>query len=123
MTGCSFLAIQREKGVPVNAYDLNMIVTMLYARPRVLTATACVPLCLPGIADDGYLYLTIRCVTPNLIIIFVTLSPDSYPHCLAKANDIALKLEQLGAVSEVTKAVRENYLECDSIVEGNRGVR
>ncbi len=117
MTSSAFLTIQRDPNVEVNASDMNMIVTALFARPEIRTAAGCVPVCLPGIADDGFLHMTVKYVTPNLIVIFVTLSPDDYPRCLAKANDIAQKLEQLEIVKEITRAVRENYVACEPILK------
>ena len=63
---------------------------------------------MPGIADDGYLYFTIKYITPNVGIIFVSLSADNFYNCLARANVISLELQEF--MGDITKAIQQNYV-------------
>jgi len=115
MTSCAFITIHKDKSISINPYDMNMIITGLLARnPTKMNGP--VALCLPGISDDGFLYFTVKFVTPNVIILFATLSSEDYSTCMSKANDISRTLEQLGIVKEITKHIKENYLTFEPIL-------
>ena len=109
MTSCSFIMIHKEQNFKIHPSDMNAIITAILARSQIKTHTN-FQLCLPGLSDDGFLSFTIKYVTPNLIVVFVTLSPDDHPQCLVKANDIGRALEQLGIVQDITKYIMNNYL-------------
>jgi len=121
MTSCSFIMIHKDPNIVINAYDMNVIVTAILARPHIKTS-AHFQLCLPGISDDGYLSFTLKYVTPNLIVVFVTLNPEDHPQCLAKADDVGRALERLNIVVDITKSIKENYLESLSLIEGSEEV-
>eukprot|EP00826_Nyctotherus_ovalis_P008738 TRINITY_DN1226_c0_g1_i2.p1 TRINITY_DN1226_c0_g1~~TRINITY_DN1226_c0_g1_i2.p1 ORF type:complete len:239 (-),score=64.66 TRINITY_DN1226_c0_g1_i2:64-780(-) len=118
MTSCSFIMIHKDPNIAINPYDMNVIVTAILARPQIKTS-AHFQLCLPGISDDGYLSFTVKYVTPNLIVMFVTLNPEDHAQCLAKADSIGRALEQHGLVQDITKSIKENYLESECLMEGS----
>jgi hypothetical protein len=121
MTSCSFIIIHKDPNITINAYDMNVIVTALLTRSQI-KISAHFQLCLPGISDDGYLSFTVKYVTPNLLVIFVTLNPEDHLQCLAKADDVSRALEKFNIVQEITKSIKENYLETQSLIEGSEEV-
>ena len=116
VTNCSFITIIRENDIVINPYDMNLILTTVLAHPSIRMVESLTPLCLPGIADDGFLYLTVRYITPNIGVIFAAISPDSFFPCLAKAHIIAQELQSQGLLPELTKAIQQNYLMNSPIV-------
>lgn len=90
--------------------DMNAILITILARPYLRCIDAGISICLPGIAGDGYLKFTVKYLTPNLGIVFATLDPNTFFECLGKANIIAAELQRLNLVTEVHKAIEQNYL-------------
>ena len=108
VTNCSYITIIRESDIVISPYDMNLILITVLAHPSIRRADTSSPLCLPGIADDGYLYFTIKYITPNVGIIFVSLSADNFYNCLARANVISLELQEF--MGDITKAIQQNYV-------------
>ena len=100
---------------------MNLLLTTVLAHPYVKMADMAVPICLPGIADDGFLYLTIKYVTPNIGIIFACMKPDCFHECLSKANIISQELKNKGLLEKITKEIYHNYVEKSPIVLNGKG--
>ncbi len=116
VTNCSFITLVREQNIVINPSDMNVILTTILAHPAVTKTETSMPLCLPGVADDGFLYFTIKFCTPNIGVIFASLNHEHFYECLAKANDIALALEQQQLIPGLTQAIRDNYITKSPIV-------
>ncbi len=106
----SYVTILKGNEVPITPQDLNMLITTVLAHPSFRRTFTTSPLCLSGIADDGYIYLTTKYIAPNIGVLFVSQYPESFHSCLAKIDNIALALDHLGLVREITNAIRDNYL-------------
>jgi hypothetical protein len=89
---------------------MNALIVAILSKPILLKAETDIPICLPGVADDGFLRLAIKYITPNIGIIFAILGKEDCGECLAKANDIAKIIEGRGLVAEITKEIKSNYL-------------
>jgi hypothetical protein len=100
----------------VTTYDMNVLLTTLFARAELRQTDAAVPLCLPGVADDGYLSLAIKYATPNICVIYATLKADDHPENLAKVNAAVHTLETRGLLVEITKALHANFLRRTPVV-------
>jgi len=120
VTNCSFITILRENDIVINPSDMNLILITVLAHPSIRRADTSSPLCLPGIADDGYLYFTIKYVTPNIGIIFISLSPENFYECLAKANKVADELKAGDLVADITKSIHQNYIVTAPIVPNRK---
>ena len=120
IANCAYVTVQREKSISVTPYDMNVLLITLFARPAIRQTDASVPVCLPGVADDGYLSLAIKYVTPNICVIFATLNAEDHPECMARANDVARILETRGLVFEITKSLRDNFLRRSPVVPSSK---
>jgi len=110
VTNCSFITLIRENDIVISPTDMNLIIITVLAHASIRRADTETPLCLPGIAEDGFLYFTIKYVTPNIGVIFGSLSPDSFYDSLAKANLIGNDLKTLGFLHELTLEIKNNYV-------------
>ena len=98
VTNSAYIVLKRENDIVISASDMNVVLITILSRPYLRCMDAAIPICLPGIASDGFLYFTIKYITPNIGIIFGCLTPDSFFECLAKANDICHDLDRKSVV-------------------------
>jgi hypothetical protein len=110
VTNCSYLVLARENDVIISPSDMNAILITILARPYLRCMDVGTSICLPGIAEDGYLNFTVKYLTPNLGIIFATLESNTFYECLGKANVIAEELRKQNLIPEINKAIEQNYL-------------
>lgn len=110
LTNCSFINIIKQANIDINQSDMNLIIATILAHPSMRLADTSSPLCIPGLADDGYIYLTIKFFTPNVGVIFAGLSPENFYESITKAKDIEKMLEQKGLIEEITNAIKDNYM-------------
>jgi len=110
VTNCSYLVLARENDVIISPSDMNAILITILARPYLRCMDVKVSICLPGIAGDGYLNFTVKYLTPNVGIVFATLESNTFYECLGKVNIIAEELRKQNLISEINKAIEQNYL-------------
>lgn len=116
VTNCSYIVLMRENDILISPSDMNAILITILARPYLRCMDVSTPLCLPGIAGDGYLYFTMKFLSPNVGIVFATLASDTFYECLAKANDIAQELQWQNLIPELNKLIEQNYISTTPIV-------
>ncbi len=112
----SFVTIITEQNIAINPYDMDVILTTIMSHPAVKKTGTSLPMCLPGVCDDGYVYLMIKYITPNIGIIYVSLGQEQFMKCLEKANDVALTMEKENLTAEVTQHITENFFRMHPIV-------
>lgn len=116
IVGNSFALILREGDIVISAYDMNVILITIESHPAVKKAATSLPLCLPGISDEGFLYLTIKYATPLIGIVYVSLANEDFFNCLEKANELSAIFEKEEIYTQITKCYNEFYIEKIPIV-------
>ena len=68
--------------------DVIVILNSLFSNPSMRKSETLTPICMPGVADDGYVYAYIRHLNANLGIFFISLEQDNFYECSKKASEI-----------------------------------
>ena len=116
LVGNAFAVLIREQNILVNPLDMNVILTTIQSHPAVKKATTSLPICLPAVSDEGYLYLTIKYPTPLIGIVYACISHDIFFECLKQANAVSEYLENEKITEELIKSYTSHYVERHPIV-------
>ncbi len=116
VTSCAYITVKAEPGIKFRASDMNALMIYILSKPALLTGETTFPLCLPGVADDGFLQFFSKFMTPNIGIIFAAIRKEDMTDFAEKANNMAKRLEEIGFVAQITKSIQENYLTRSPIV-------
>eukprot|EP00831_Metopus_contortus_P005003 TRINITY_DN11873_c0_g1_i2.p1 TRINITY_DN11873_c0_g1~~TRINITY_DN11873_c0_g1_i2.p1 ORF type:complete len:396 (-),score=45.85 TRINITY_DN11873_c0_g1_i2:16-1203(-) len=108
IAGNSFVTIARESDIIISPTDMNALLNTILVNPIYKKFPSAFALCLPGIADDGYLYFTIKYATPNICIVYACLGPEYFYQCLGKANAITEELAAADLLKGITKALKHS---------------
>jgi hypothetical protein len=90
--------------------DVIIILNAIFSDSNLRQGKASRPICLPGIADDGYLYEYIEYYTPSFGIIFISLKPDNFEECKNAASMVISKLwGQRDIIDGVHESLKKMY--------------
>ena len=101
MTPYEIISLARSNQIDVVSSDLVLIQNLIYSQEMLRTQESYVPICLPGISEQGYIQFYSHFSEENIGIIFVTENMD--PMCFVKFKEQYNKLYQ--------KLINENYIE------------
>ena len=109
MTPYEIISFAHSNQIAVTSSDLILIQNLIFCTEMMRTEESYVPICLPGISDQGFLQLYSHFSEENIGIIFVTENTD--PMCFMefqkKYNDIYNKLKN-GYVEKIVDCMRKN---------------
>ena len=77
MTPYEIISLSHSKNINVVPSDLVLIQTLIYSTEMLRTQVSYVPICLPGISDEGYIQFYSRFTDENIGVIFVTEKMES----------------------------------------------
>ncbi len=101
MTPYEIIALSRSNQIDVVSSDLVLIQNLIYSQEMLRTQESYVPICLPGISEQGYIQFYSHFSEENIGIIFVTENMD--PMFFVKFQ------EQYNRLYE--KLINENYVQ------------
>ena len=101
MTPYEIISLARSNQIDVVSSDLVLIQNLIYSQEMLRTQESYVPICLPGISEQGYIQFYSHFSEENIGIIFITENMD--PMCFVKFQEQYNNLYQ--------KLVNENYIE------------
>lgn len=88
---------------------MNTLLIYLLSRPSVFKEEVFFSLCLPGIADDGFLHFYCRFVAPELGILFAGIHKEDREDYAEKAALIGKSLAEVKLIELIEKSVKEQY--------------
>jgi hypothetical protein len=93
----------------VTSSDLILIQNLIFCTEMLRTQESYVPICLPGISDQGFLQLYSHFSEENIGIIFVTenMDPMCFMEFQQKYNDIYNKIKE-GYMEKIVECMRKN---------------
>jgi len=109
IAGYSFVFLTRVKDVTIEPSDMNVLLITLMTLPR--TEIASKKVCLPKIAEDGYLSLTADYVSPDISIVFICIDSNNSQETLQKIKRIAQEMKDRNLVTEVSNSIKKNYIQ------------
>ena len=101
MTPYEIISLSRSNQIDVVASDLVLIQNLIYSQEMLRTQESYVPICLPGISEQGYIQFYSHFSEENIGVIFVTENMD--PMFFIKFQEQYNKLYQ--------KLMNDNYIE------------
>jgi hypothetical protein len=101
MTPYEVIALARSNQINVVSSDLVLIQTLIFCQEMLRSQESYVPICLPGISEQGYIQFYSNFSEENIGVIFVTENMD--PMCFVKFQEQYNRLYQ--------KLNSENYIE------------
>eukprot|EP00826_Nyctotherus_ovalis_P005300 TRINITY_DN11195_c0_g1_i4.p2 TRINITY_DN11195_c0_g1~~TRINITY_DN11195_c0_g1_i4.p2 ORF type:complete len:127 (+),score=22.99 TRINITY_DN11195_c0_g1_i4:492-872(+) len=105
----AYATLIREQDIIISPSDMNVILSTIQSHPAVKKTTTLLPICLPGVSDEGFLYLTIKYSTASVGILYGSLMRESFPECMKAANEVDLVLQQEGIDKVITKHMSDFY--------------
>lgn len=110
LVGDAFAMIVREQNIVISPVDMNIIVSTIQSHPAVKRSATSLPICLPGVSNEGFLHLTIKYLDLLIGIIFVSLSQEQFAECLEKANVLGDILAKEGLGEKLSLAFAKFYI-------------
>ena len=101
MTPYEIISLSRSNQIDVVPSDIVLILNLIYSQEMLRRQESYVPICLPGISEQGYIQFYSHFSEDNIGIIFITENMD--PMCFVKFREQYNKLYQ--------KLFNENYIE------------
>ena len=101
MTPYEIIALARSNQINLVSSDLVLIQTLIFCQEMLRSQESYVPICLPGISEQGYIQFYSNFSEENIGVIFVTENMD--PMCFVKFQEQYNRLYQ--------KLNSENYIE------------
>ena len=108
MTPYEIISLARSNQINVVSSDLVLIQNLIFCQEMLRTQESYVPICLPGISEQGYIQFYSNFSEENIGIIFITENMD--PMCFVKFQQQYNQLYQ--------RLIDENYI--DKIIESYR---
>ena len=109
MTPYEIISFAHSNQIVVTSSDLILIQNLIFCTEMLRTQESYVPICLPGISDQGFLQLYSHFSEENIGIIFVTENTD--PMCFMefqqKYHDIYNKLQK-SYITKIVDCMRKN---------------
>ena len=109
MTPYEIISFAHSNQIAVTPSDLILIQNLIFCTEMLRTQESYVPICLPGISDQGFLQLYSHFSEENIGIIFVTenMDPMCFMEFQQKYNDIYARLKN-GYVEKIVDCMRKN---------------
>ena len=101
MTPYEIISLSRSNQIDVVPSDIVLILNLIYSQEMLRRQESYVPICLPGISEQGYIQFYSHFSEDNIGIIFITENMD--PMCFVKFREKYNKLYK--------KLFNENYIE------------
>jgi len=95
---------------------MNALITYLISRHESLNGKLEFALCLPGIADDGYLQFSSYFFNPYIGILFAGVQKEDCEDFNEKIKSIANYLEEYKFVLQILKSIQKNHALTSSIL-------
>ena len=110
MTSCAFLSIKCNSALTIKPRDLNTLMIYLLSKPSLFSGENYFSLCMPGIADDGYLQFYIKFFEPEIGIMFAATCKKDCAEFPEKAEAIYDYMKKLNVLESITKEVINKYI-------------
>ena len=109
MTPYEIISFAHSNQINVTSSDLILIQNLIFCTEMLRTQESYVPICLPGISDQGFLQLYSHFSEENIGIIFVTenMDPMCFMEFQQKYNDIYEKIKN-GYSEKIVECMRKN---------------
>lgn len=114
--GYSLISITANPNIPINAVDMNVLITYLISNHELMNGEYQFSLCLPGIADDGYLIFFSYSVHPDVVILFAGARKEDCDDFPEKIKAIVKYLEEYKFVPQILQSIKENSIVKPSIL-------
>ncbi len=109
MTPYEIISFAHSNQITVTSSDLILIQNLIFCTEMLRTQESYVPICLPGISDQGFLQLYSNFSEENVGIIFVTenMDPMCFMEFQKRYNDIYKKIKK-GYIEKIVECMRKN---------------
>ena len=109
MTPYEIISFAHSNQITVTSSDLILIQNLIFCTEMLRTQESYVPICLPGISDQGFLQLYSNFSEENIGIIFVTenMDPMCFMEFQKRYNDIYNKIKSL-YIEKIVECMRKN---------------
>ena len=109
MTPYEIISFAHSNQISVTSSDLILIQNLIFCTQMLRTQESYVPICLPGVSDQGFLQLYSNFCEENVGIIFVTenMDPMCFMEFQKKYNDIYAKLQK-DYLGKIVHCMRKN---------------
>ena len=109
MTPYEIISFAHSNQINVTSSDLILIQNLIFCTEMLRTQESYVPICLPGISDQGFLQLYSHFSEENIGIIFVTenMDPMCFMEFQQKYNDIYEKIKNVYS-EKIVECMRKN---------------
>ena len=116
MTSTQILAISYNTQISLVPTDIVLIQNLIFSWESLRTTESWVPICLPGISEDGYLQLYCKFTEENIGVCFLTENMDSefFMKFMNQNNQIYDSLLQQNLLEKILKSIpvkKENEIE------------
>jgi len=98
---------------------MNTLMIHLLSRPSIFEGETLFSLCLPGMADDGYLHFYCNFVNPDLGIVFAGIHKEDREDYPEKAIAIYKCLTDLKFIEQIQKATTEQYSTTSELISNS----
>lgn len=97
LTPINIISVQKSKEITFHPQDLLLILNLIQSSASLRSSENWIPICLPGISPDGYIYAYIYFFTRNIGIIMVTneISNDMFHNCSQLGKNIQRALSEI----------------------------
>ena len=94
--------------------DFNILLITLLSRPRVSISS--LKICLPGIAANGFLEITVDYASPDIATVFVSTQIDNPQKIAEMAWNVSHEMKIRNLLDEITKHIKRNFIEKIAII-------
>ena len=110
MTPYEIISLAHSNVINVVPSDLVLIQTLIYCTEMLRTQVSYVPICLPGVSDQGYIQLYSQFTQENIGIIFITENIDSnhFSKFQKQFTNLYQKLTENGFIEKIIDSMMYN---------------
>ena len=107
MTSTQILGISYNSQISLLATDIILVQNLIFSWESLRTTESWVPICLPGISEDGYLQLYCKFTEENIGVCFLTEKMDSeyFMKFMNQNNQIYDSLLQQNLIQKILKSI------------------
>lgn len=90
MTPVNIIHMYKSKDIEFQAADILLLMNLIQSSPSLRNSENWIPICLPGIASDGFIYAYIYFYEKNIGIIMITneISNEMFHNCSQLGKNI-----------------------------------
>ncbi|KRX01668.1 hypothetical protein PPERSA_00435 [Pseudocohnilembus persalinus] len=93
LTHTHVLELWHQKGIKIHPQDIILIQNLLQAQSSFRDSENWLPICLPGIAAEGFIYMYFSYLNPEVIVCMVSDDNNSFGTCKQAFNHLKEKLK------------------------------